>query len=92
VYAYNECTSDVRTTYLYCSNTHCNVQSGGVPYAMLLLGFSGWPALAWRLRFSSDRPSAHIMVLGEVPQVETRAQLDLPHIGRLDHVAVILGE
>ena len=32
------------------------------------------------------------MVLGEVPQVETRAQLDLPHIGRLDHVAVILGE
>jgi hypothetical protein len=32
------------------------------------------------------------MVLSEVAKVETRTQLDLPHIWRLDHVAVVLRE
>ena len=71
---------------------------------LLLLGSFDWPA---RALFASgprptgpecsqqrvaDRPSAHIMVLSEVAKVETRTQLDLPHIWRLDHVAVVLRE
>eukprot|EP00322_Chrysochromulina_rotalis_P003471 CAMPEP_0115855964 /NCGR_PEP_ID=MMETSP0287-20121206/14810_1 /TAXON_ID=412157 /ORGANISM="Chrysochromulina rotalis, Strain UIO044" /LENGTH=117 /DNA_ID=CAMNT_0003310127 /DNA_START=331 /DNA_END=684 /DNA_ORIENTATION=- len=32
------------------------------------------------------------MILCKMPQVDARAQLDFPDVGRRDHVAVVLGE